>query len=234
MTGDPLVRCVAVARSYGSGRAAIVALHDANCEIWPGDNVAVTGPSGSGKSTLLHLLAGIDLPTRGILDWPALGGRTELRPGPVALVPQGPSLLPALDVTENVALPLLLRGLHPRDATARATEVLGDLELSGVASRLPEELSSGQSQRVAIARALAARPRLLLADEPTGQLDGTTANTVLDALERAAADTGYALVVSTHDPAVAARLDVTWRVDDGRLCTVAPAAPRDSEHPCSA
>src|ERR1700730_4103899 len=108
MSDAPLVRCVAVARTYGAGRSAVVALHGATCRVAAGDGIALVGPSGSGKSTLLHLMAGLDTPTAGELSWPALGDRSQIRPGPVGIVFQGPSLLPALDVIENVALPLLL------------------------------------------------------------------------------------------------------------------------------
>jgi ABC-type lipoprotein export system ATPase subunit len=200
-----LVRCDAVARTFGSGRTAVVALHGATCEIWAGERIALMGPSGSGKSTLVHLLAGLEKPTSGTITWPALGDGSALRPGPIALVLQGPSLLTPLDVVENVALPLILAGVDE-----------------------PEALSGGQMQRVAIARALVLPPRLLLADEPTGQLDHQTAKHAVDVLVEAAAEVGAALVVSTHDPAVGERLDHIWRVADGRLVT----SPRSAA--CSA
>ncbi len=234
MSAEPLVRCDQLARTYGSGRSAVVALHGATCEIWAGDRLAIMGPSGSGKSTLLHLIAGLDTPTAGSITWPALGQRASLRPGPVALVLQGPSLLPPLDVTENVALPLVLGGIDINQANERAHRALDRLGLITLASKLPEELSGGQAQRVAIARALAQEPRLLLADEPTGQLDHTIAADVIDVLLEAAGHTGAALVVSTHDPAVGDRLARCWTVADGRLSLdQAPDAPHQEE-PCSA
>ena len=112
MTADDqvVVRCDGVGRTFGEGRRAVVAVRDVTCVVRAGERVAVTGPSGSGKSTLLHLVAGLDLPTRGTLSWPALGGRDRLRPGPVGVVFQDPSLLAPLDVAENVALPMLLAG----------------------------------------------------------------------------------------------------------------------------
>lgn len=233
MSAELLVRCDQLARTYGSGRSALVALHGATCEIWAGDRLAIMGPSGSGKSTLLHLIAGLDTPTAGSITWPALGQRASLRPGPVALVLQGPSLLPPLDVTENVALPLVLGGVDPVHANERAHRALSRLELVALANKLPEELSGGQAQRVAIARALAQEPRLLLADEPTGQLDHTIAGEVIEVLLEAADHTGAALVVSTHDPAVADRLARCWTVADGRLSLdQAPDAPHQEE-PCS-
>jgi ABC-type lipoprotein export system ATPase subunit len=212
-----LVRCTDLARTYGAGRAAVVALHGATCEIFPGEHVALMGPSGSGKSTLLHLIAGLDEPTAGSITWPALGDRGSLRPGPIALVLQGPSLLAPLDAVENVALPLVLAGIDESDARERAFAALARLELSDLHAKLPEELSGGQMQRIAIARALAQRPRLFLADEPTGQLDHDTARHVVDVLLDAARESGAALVVSTHDPAVGDRLDQCWPVVDGSL-----------------
>ncbi len=212
-----LVRCTELARTYGAGRGAVVALHGATCEIWPGEHIALMGPSGSGKSTLLHLIAGLDEPTAGAITWPALGDRASLRPGPVALVLQGPSLLAPLDAVENVALPLVLGGTKESDARERAFAALDRLDLSELHAKLPEELSGGQMQRIAIARALAQRPRLFLADEPTGQLDHATASHVIDVLLDAVAESGAALVVSTHDPAVSNRLSKSWPVLDGRL-----------------
>ncbi len=215
--GDVLVRCVGVARTYGTGLGAVVAVHGVSCEINAGQCVALTGPSGSGKSTLLHLLAGLDGPTVGTVSWPALGGQANLRPGPVGVVFQGPSLLAPLDVLENVALPLILGGTPQAVARAAATEALGHLGLAGLAAKLPDELSGGQAQRVAVARVLAGRPRLVLADEPTGQLDHHTATAVIDALLAAAAALGAGLVITTHDPSVADRLPLRWHMADGAL-----------------
>ena len=217
MADEPLVRCADVARTYGAGATATVALHGASCAVRAGERIAITGPSGSGKSTLLHLMAGLDEPTAGRVTWPAIGDRHALRPGPVAMVFQGPSLLPPLDVLENVALPLVLEHTEVSEARARAREALGVLGLADLADKLPEELSGGQAQRVAVARVLAGRPRIVLADEPTGQLDHQSADAVMDVLVGVAAEHGSALVVSTHDPRVAERLDVSWTVSDGRL-----------------
>lgn len=234
MTREPLVRCLDVGRTYGTGRSAVVALHGVTCEIHEGDALAIMGPSGSGKTTLLHIIAGLDAPTTGSITWPALGAREDLRPGPVALVLQGPSLLPPLDVVENVALPLVLGGAEQQDATTRAEHALATLELTPLADKLPEELSGGQAQRVAIARALAQRPQLLLADEPTGQLDHATAAAVMDVLIHAAEESGAALVVSTHDHAVGDRFARRWIVDDGRLFDLGISGDAHRGQPCSA
>jgi len=214
-TTKPLVSVRGAARTFGRGSSAVVALHDITCDIDPGQTLAIVGPSGSGKSTLLNLMAGLDLPTRGTVSWPGLGDRSTLRPGPVAVVFQVPSLIPALDVIENVALPLVLAGRTQIDAEKQATHALDQLDLGHLAARLPEDLSGGQAQRVAVARALAGTPRLILADEPTGQLDHVAGALVVDALLHAATALGAALVVSTHDPKVAERLAGSWSMHDG-------------------
>jgi len=194
-----------------------VALQPTTCEIFPGARIALTGPSGSGKSTLVHLLAGLDDPSLGSVSWPAIGPRSALRPGPVGVVFQGPSLLSPLTVIENVALPLLLAGRTEADAVVRAAAALERLELIDLQAKLPEEISGGQAQRVAVARALTGAPLLLLADEPTGQLDHESAAAVVEVLEQAARDSGAALVVATHDPEVAERLPERWVMRDGRV-----------------
>ena len=219
----PLVAVDGASRTFGSGSTAVVAVHDVSCEILPGEEIALTGPSGSGKTTFLHLVAGLDRPTSGSVTWPAIGTADELRPGPVAVVFQAPSLLPALDVGENVALPLLLDGVDREQAAIDAARALDRLGLTDLASKLPEELSGGQSQRVAIARVLAGRPRLILADEPTGQLDHHNAAAVIDALLDASEATGAALVVNTHDREIAARLRTTWAMANGALTTTEAA-----------
>ena len=216
-TADQLVQCDGVARTFGEGAAATVALQPTDCQVHAGDRIAVVGPSGSGKSTLLHLIAGLDTPTRGTVSWPAIGDRDALRPGRVAVIFQGPSLLAPLTVRENVALPLVLDGIEDRDAAGRADRALDGLGLLEIADKLPEEISGGQAQRVAVARALAGDPVLILADEPTGQLDRTSGAGVVDVLLAAADRAGAALLVSTHDVTVAARLATRWEMHSGRL-----------------
>ncbi|MEA2359233.1 MAG: putative transport system ATP-binding protein [Solirubrobacteraceae bacterium] len=214
---QPLARCDGAARTYGRGATATVALAPTDCEVGPGARIAIMGPSGSGKSTLLHLLAGLDEPTVGTVSWPAIGGRDDLRPGPVAVVFQGPSLLPPLTVQENVALPLVLAGATDREARERADAALELVGLFDIRDRLPEEISGGQAQRAAVARALAGGPRLILADEPTGQLDHESGAVVVDVLLESADHAGAALVVCTHDPAVADRLAERWIMRDGQI-----------------
>lgn len=216
-----------VALTYGSGPTAVVAVHGATCEVPSGARLAITGPSGSGKSTLLHLMAGLERPTAGSVSWPALGAEPLGRPGLVGVVFQGPSLIPTLDVAENVALPLVLAGTHARVAHELAMDALDTLEIDDLASKLPDELSGGQAQRVAIARAMATRPVLILADEPTGQLDRATGEHVIDVLLGAADLLGAAVVISTHDPAVSDRLSTRWRIRDGVLSTTDSSTPHN-------
>jgi putative ABC transport system ATP-binding protein len=212
-----LARCTDLTRTYGSGTGEVRALRGVSCTLRPGAQVGLTGPSGSGKSTLLHLLAGLDRPTGGTIAWPGLDGSPEGRPGVIGMVFQGPSLLPPLDVTENIALPLLLAGFTETQAQKRAMAALHDVGLDELAARLPEELSGGQAQRIAVARALAVRPRVILADEPTGQLDSAHAAQVVGLLLDAATMLGAALVLSTHDLTIAERLPEHWRMADGLM-----------------
>jgi ABC-type lipoprotein export system ATPase subunit len=216
-SSEPLVRCEGAARTYGSGSTATVALQPTDCEVYPGARIALMGPSGSGKSTLLHLMAGLDEPSLGEVSWPGIGARAELRPGRVAVIFQGPSLLPPLTVTENVALPQILGGRSHDQARRDAGSALDLLDLLDLGDKLPEEISGGQAQRVAVARALAGEPTLVLADEPTGQLDHASGAVVVDVLLAAAEHSGAALIVSTHDPSVAERLPERWELEGGAL-----------------
>jgi ABC-type lipoprotein export system ATPase subunit len=153
---DLLARTERASRSYRVDGTLINAVIDADLSIEPAARIALMGPSGSGKTTLL---AGLDAPTSGLVEWPALGDREGLRPSKIAISFQGPSLLPALDVAENVALPLLLGGMSEPDAASAAATMLERMDLSDLARKVPDELSGGQSQRVGLARALAARGR---------------------------------------------------------------------------
>jgi ABC-type lipoprotein export system ATPase subunit len=214
---QPLALCRGAARTFGRGPAATVALQAADCAVWPGARIGLIGPSGSGKSTLLHLIAGLDEPTRGSVSWPGIGDRRDLRPGPVGVVFQGPSLLPPLSVLENVALPLGLAGVPDTEARRRGRHALELLDLGELADMLPEEISGGQAQRVAVARVLAGAPRMILADEPTGQLDRASGRAVVAVLQAAAEHSGAALLVSTHDPSVADRFPERWEMHSGQL-----------------
>jgi len=216
---DLLVRASGISRTFGTGAYETTAVIDASCEIFGGDRIALVGPSGSGKSTLLHILGALDDPTGGEISWPGLGPREHLRPWKVMDVFQGPSLLSPLTVIENLCLPLLLAGIDDQEADDDATVALAAFGVGHLRDKLPEEISGGQAQRVAIARAMAGRPALLLADEPTGQLDSRTARDALRAMIELAHHTGVALVISTHDPLISEMMDIAWTMRSGRLDT---------------
>lgn len=237
MNPAEIIRSENAGHTYGSGQRAVVAVHGATCVVRAGARIALTGPSGSGKSTLLHMMAGLERVTSGEMTWPNFAGHPSGNPQSIGVIFQGPSLIPSLNAVENVALPLLLNGTRPSDASRRALVALAELELDGLAEKLPDELSGGQAQRVAIARVLATRPTVILADEPTGLLDGAAARHVVDVLIHAADELGAALVVSTHDLDIATRLATRWEMHDGRLLTALATTQRTTQlqtpHPAS-
>lgn len=213
----PLVACEEVARTFGQGDKAVVAVHGTTCEVLRGSRIAIVGSSGSGKSTLLHLMSGLERPTAGTVCWPGLSTATAERGQQIGVVFQSPSLVPALTVAENAALPLTLAGLTEAETEERVRAALHLVDMHKLADQLPEELSGGQAQRVAVARVLAQRPCVILADEPTGQLDRASGQHVMDVLLATAGQVGAALVVATHDDEVADRLDWRWTMHEGRL-----------------
>jgi ABC-type lipoprotein export system ATPase subunit len=217
----PLLAFENVTRTFASGSAARTALDNVSFLLEPGETVALMGKSGSGKSTLLHLAAGIDSPTEGRVfldgeDLMALGDtrRTLLRRNRVGIVFQFFHLLPHLSVAENVALPDWIAGERHG---ARVTELLERVGLADRARDPVERLSGGEMQRVAICRALLRKPGLLLADEPTGNLDEESGHVVLDLLFAMAAEAGTALIMATHSSEIAQRAYRVWRLRDGSL-----------------
>ena len=223
MTDDasPLV-LDAVALTLPSSAGPVNILRGVDLMVASGERVAVVGPSGSGKSSLIAVGAGLEEPTAGAVrlfghDLAKLteDGRARLRRGRAALVFQSFHLLPNMTAEENVATPLEIAGA--RDALPTARDWLGRVGLSGRLTHYPHQLSGGEQQRVALARALAARPALLFADEPTGNLDGATAASVADLMFNLVAEVGAALVMVTHDPGLATRADRIVRMADGRI-----------------
>jgi putative ABC transport system ATP-binding protein len=218
-----------VSRIFPMPAGPVVALRDVALHIGPGEYVGIVGPSGCGKSTLLHVLGLVDVPTSGDVlfldrDVRALSdaARSGLRLREIGFIFQRFFLLPMLTAAENVELPQAEAGVARAERRARTRELLDYVGLSARAGHRPSELSGGERQRVAIARALANRPRRLLADEPTGELDQTTGQQIVGLIDRLHAD-GMAVVVVTHDPAVAARAGRLVRMRDGRI--VEDAAP---------
>ena len=212
---DDLVKLNAATRKYVVGSDIVSALDNVNCAIKRQQHVAVMGASGSGKSTLLAMMAGLDQLDSGAVAWPAFAGKTPLRPKYVSVSFQSPSLLPSLTVQQNVEVPLLV--LDEVEVEKKAMKALDRLGLAHLGDRHPDELSGGQAQRVALARAMVAEPALLLADEPTGQLDQDTGQSVIEGLVTWADEHGTTLVIATHDPQVARKFAIQWRMSFGIL-----------------
>ena len=220
----PILYLHQVERHYRQGEATLYILKGADLALWAGQSVALVAPSGSGKSTLLHLAGLLEHPDHGevYVDGQATVGlsdseRTRLRREQVGFVYQSHRLLPEFSALENVMMPQMIRGLSRGEARRRGMELLGYLGLAERATHRPAELSGGQQQRVAIARAVANAPRLLLADEPTGNLDPHTADHVFHALEQLVRASGLATVVATHNMDLAARMDRRVTLRDGLI-----------------
>ena len=223
MTG-PLLTVQGVHRTFGSGPAAVHALRDISFEVEPGTMVALVGRSGSGKTTLLNVIGGLDRADRGEvtvdgIDVTALDedGLSQLRRERVSYVFQNFGLIPVLSAAENIGVPLRLARAEPKERERRVELLLELVGLAGHAAQRPGELSGGQQQRVAIARALAASPRLLIADEPTGQLDAETGLAVMALIRGIVESEGVTALVSTHDPVMMALADRVVRIADGQL-----------------
>jgi putative ABC transport system ATP-binding protein len=219
-----IIRTENLTKVYGQGDTAVTALHHVNLSIEPGEFVAVMGPSGCGKSTLLHLIGGLDRASQGNVwvDDHDLSGLndaqlTELRRREIGFVFQFFNLIPVLDATENAALPLILDGVNPGDARQRAAEWLGGVGLADRLHNRPDQLSGGQQQRVAIARALVSEPSLVLADEPTGNLDSRASDEVAGLLRKVADEWNRAVLMVTHDPRIAAYADRIIFLKDGTI-----------------
>jgi putative ABC transport system ATP-binding protein len=220
----PMVTVSGLSRTYGSAGGDVHALQDVSFSIERGTIAALVGRSGSGKTTLLNCVGGLDEPTSGTVvvddvEVTALDerARTALRRDRLAFVFQTFGLLPMLSAAENVGLPLRLRGAAPKERRARVAHLLDLVGIGAQAEQRPGELSGGQQQRVAIARALANSPRLLIADEPTGQLDAESGASVMALLQEVVRAEGMTAIISTHDPSLQAMADHTVRLADGRL-----------------
>ncbi len=219
-----LVETRGLTRTYGEGAQMVYALREVDVQVETGEFVAIMGPSGSGKSTLLYLLGGIDRPSGGdvLLDGTALGSMNDtalaqIRRKRVGLIFQFFNLLPVLTARENVAMPLLLDRVPRHEALARADAALAQVGLSERATHRPGELSGGQQQRVAIARAMVIDPAIVLADEPTGNLDSVASDEIIALLRRSVTEWGRTIVMVTHDPRIAAHADRILFLKDGRV-----------------
>lgn len=233
MTEDPRIQPVLhladLRRHYHQGDRAIRVLDGASLAIYPGQSVALVGPSGAGKSTLLHVAGLLETPDAGHVivsgrDCSKLSDRerTRLRRHEMGFVYQFHQLLPEFSALENVVIPQMIRGTGRRQAERRASELLGNMGLSERLHHRPAELSGGEQQRTAICRALANSPRLLLADEPTGNLDPRTSDHVFQSLIDLIRLTGVSALIATHNVELAARMDRTVRLADGHLVELTP------------
>jgi putative ABC transport system ATP-binding protein len=219
-----LIRAENLTKIYGAGDAAVTALDHVRLTVEAGEFVAIMGPSGCGKSTLLHLLGGLDRPTEGsvsidgqdLTDMPD-AALAELRRRRIGFVFQFYNLIPVLQAAENAALPLLLDGMRASEANARGAEWLHKVGLTDRARHNPSQLSGGQQQRVAIARALVANPALILADEPTGNLDTRSSDEIAALLRKVSDEWGRSVVMVTHDPRIAAYADRIVFLKDGTV-----------------
>jgi putative ABC transport system ATP-binding protein len=221
---EPLLRLRNVEKSYHLGTTRVPALRGVSLDVGAGEFVALVGPSGSGKSTLLAVCGLLDRPDAGsyLVDGRDTAGlsereRAHLRRDGLGFVFQGFNLLPALTAFENVEIPLLLSGAASAERAGRVADVLEQVGLGALGRRRPDELSGGQRQRVAIARALVNGPRLVLADEPTANLDSATATQVVDLMHELGRSAGATFLVATHDPRMAARCDRQLALADGVL-----------------
>ena len=238
--GQPLIRISHLSKSYHRGAQDIEVLVDINLDVFEGEFIALMGPSGSGKSTLLNLIAGIDQPTSGRIDIGGIdiatlseGQLADWRAANVGFVFQFYNLMPVLSAAENIELPLLLTDLRAGERRARVAAALDLVGLSDRADHYPNELSGGQQQRVAIARALVTDPRIIVADEPTGDLDRTTGAEVLALLHALVRDQGKTIVMVTHDPKAAARAQRLVHLEKGVLVDEVDDAP-DAAHASTA
>jgi putative ABC transport system ATP-binding protein len=222
-----LVEVSGVSRTFGAGSTAVQALRDVSCSVKRGELTALVGRSGSGKTTLLNIIGGLDAADAGSvrvagMNVSAMGDRerTAFRRDTVAFIFQSFGLIPILSAAENTGVPLRIAGVPARDREERVALMLALVGLGEHAAQRPNELSGGQQQRVAIARALAGRPQLLIADEPTGQLDSQTGRQILRLLRTVIHSEGITALIATHDPVLIDIADSALRLDDGVLTTL--------------
>jgi putative ABC transport system ATP-binding protein len=224
MAEDLVVEGRDVWKTYGTGETAVTALHGVDVQIRRGEMVAIMGPSGCGKTTLLNCFSGLDDITKGTVTLEGVNihamkdkERSGYRAKRTGFVFQSYNLLPILSAVENVELPLLIAGVHQKEARSRAVKILTDLGLGDRLHHRPSELSGGQQQRVSLARALVGKPAIVWADEPTGNLDDEGSKQVTELLRQLNREYHQTIVVVTHDPDVAARCDRTLRMRDGQF-----------------
>lgn len=232
-----IVKTEQLTKVYGTGTTAVTALNHLNITIESGEFVAVMGPSGCGKSTLLHLLGGLDRPSEGkvLIEDVSIADMsddrlTELRRRKIGFIFQFFNLIPVLSAVENAALPVTLDGVKPAEAKAKAGEWLERFGLGDRLAHRPDQLSGGQQQRVAIARALVADPAIILADEPTGNLDTRSGDEIANLLQDVSQKYGRTVIMVTHDPRIAAYSDRIIFLKDGKVVDETPLASKDGQN----
>jgi lipoprotein-releasing system ATP-binding protein len=235
----PIIHVTDLQKSYETARGELSLFHGLNLEVQAGEMVAIVGQSGAGKSTLLHMLGALDAPSAGTVYCASTNvaqltqrQAAAFRNREIGYVWQFHYLLPEFTALENVAMPLLARGQQKREAFAVAANWLKEVDLGDRADHRPGELSGGEQQRVALARALVSNPRLLLADEPTGDLDEVTAGRVFDLIERLHASHGLTSILVTHNLDLASRCTRVLRLESGKLAPM-PAAPKPETRPAN-
>jgi len=213
-----------VCKTFGEGNLAVHALRDVDLDIDKGDFVCLSGPSGSGKTTLLNMVGGLDRPSSGEItvagkrvDQMDKGGLAEMRLHNIGFIFQAYNLIPVLTARENVEFVMQLQGVPPDTRHTKSSEILGEVGLNGLEDRRPAELSGGQQQRVAVARALVSEPALILADEPTANLDSVTAENLMSLLRHLNDEHGITFVISTHDKLVMSHARRLLKMHDGRI-----------------
>ena len=221
---EPLIKVRELYKIYQIGENRVYALNGVSFDIYPGEFIAIVGTSGSGKSTCLNMLAGLEKPSKGSID---IGGKridqmneaqlVRFRRLNVGFIFQSYNLLNTMNAQENVAMPLMFRGVPAEERRRRAMEALRQMGIADQAEHMPNQMSGGQQQRVGIARALVIEPRIIFADEPTGNLDSHTTEEVLRILQRIVAEENKTLVMVTHDPQIASWADRQIRVVDGKV-----------------
>ncbi|MFQ3669419.1 MAG: ABC transporter ATP-binding protein [Fimbriimonadaceae bacterium] len=237
MNRDIVVRTVDLVKQYGEGDAAVYAVNGISCEIYSGEYVSIVGPSGSGKSTLFNMVGGLDKPSRGSVfinsvDIAQLSARelAFLRCHTIGYVFQTFNLITVRTALENVTLPMLFAGMSPEEADERGMKLLDLVGLGHRYHHRPTELSGGQQQRVAIARALANNPTIVLADEPTGNLDLKTGQEIIELLKRLNTERGVTIISATHDHKMLSVSDRIFNIRDGRLASIETPGTVGSNH----